>query len=694
MTTDLRDIFFLECEDLLAATEEGLRTLRETGPNPETLNAVFRAVHSIKGGAGAFALNDLVAFAHKLESILDDLRSGRLEAEVSCFELLLSAGDHLADLVTAARRGETLDAATLQNAIDALAMISGVDKSDEKGDGSAIPAFTPLALDLDLGTSGQAGTSRHWSVKFRLHDAALAAGHDAALLLQQLAEVGDLKVELDCAGLAAASEFDPNRSYLGWTVELSADAGRPEIEDIFDFVRGNCDLEISELVEEIPEPQEAPAIATDAEDTGKAPIGEVSTPAPPNGAARTTTASATANLQTIRVEIDRVDRLVDIVGELVIHQAMLTEAIEGTTLRREAEIERALDQLRQLSRQIQEGVMSIRAQPVKPLFDRMHRIVREACAASGKRARLVTEGETTEVDKTIIERLADPLTHMIRNAVDHGLEAPGVRSQKGKASEGVIRLSASHRSGRIHITVSDDGAGIDRERVKRVAAARGLIAANSDLTSAEIDNLLFMPGFSTASSVSNLSGRGVGMDVVKSEITSLGGKISINSIEGSGTTITISLPLTLAVLDGMVVEVAGQLLVLPVNSIIETVRLDQCEIHPLGADARVLNIRGTMVPLLDVANYLGFTSQPTENKEAIVGIVELGDNSALALVFDGIRDQRQVVIKGLETNYGQIRGIAAATILGDGSIALILDPTDLKPQSPSPPRSGVPIAAE
>jgi len=340
-------------------------------------------------------------------------------------------------------------------------------------------------------------------------------------------------------------------------------------------------------------------------------------------------------------------------------------------------------------------VMAIRAQPVKPLFDRMHRIVRETCAASGKTARLVTEGEMTEVDKTIIERLADPLTHMIRNAVDHGLERPEKRLEAGKEEEGVVTLSAEHRSGRVMITLSDDGGGINRERVREVAIKKGLVPANAELTPAEIDNLLFLPGFSTASEVSNLSGRGVGMDVVRSEITGLGGRVTISSVRGEGTTLTISLPLTLAVLDGMVVQVAGQLLVLPVNTIIETLRPENGSLHDIGTGDSVLDVRGRCVPIIDVAIALGFRDAPQRDSNSIVVLVERGNDGCLALMVDGIRDQRQVVIKGLEGNYGHIRGIAAATVLGDGSVALILDPSDLSGPGASPrPANPQSIAAE
>jgi two-component system chemotaxis sensor kinase CheA len=332
-----------------------------------------------------------------------------------------------------------------------------------------------------------------------------------------------------------------------------------------------------------------------------------------------------------------------------------------------------LAELEQLTREIQDSVMAIRAQPVKPLFQRMTRIVREVADATGKSVRLKTEGEATEVDKTVIERLADPLTHMIRNAVDHGLESPEKREAAGKPAEGVVKLTAAHRSGRIVIEVSDDGAGINRARVLDSAIKKGLIAEGTQLTDTETDNLLFLPGFSTAASISNISGRGVGMDVVKRSIQALGGRISITSRPGLGTTFSMSLPLTLAVLDGMVVSVGERTFVVPITAIVETLKPKAADVHGLGSEARVMSIRDSFIPLIDVACELGYGASPTEPTEGVAILVESEDSARHALIVDKILDQRQVVIKSLEANYGQVDGIAAATILGDGRVALILD---------------------
>ncbi len=352
---------------------------------------------------------------------------------------------------------------------------------------------------------------------------------------------------------------------------------------------------------------------------------------------------------------------------------MLAQRIHAEGYAASSNVMIGLDELEQLTREIQESVMAIRAQPVKPLFQRMSRIVREVCEATGKEVRLRTEGESVEVDKTVIERLADPLTHMIRNAVDHGIETRETRIAAGKPPEGTVKLLAAHRSGRVTIEITDDGAGINRKRVREKAISKGLIAPDAQLSDSEIDNLLFLPGFSTAEAVSNISGRGVGMDVVKRSIQALGGRISITSRPGKGSTFSLSLPLTLAVLDGMVVSTAGQTLVVPLTAIFETLKPRDSMVHSLGGNARVISIRDTFVPLIDVGRSLGFSPSQKAAADGVAILVENETGGRHALLVDAIQDQRQVVIKSLETNYGKIDGIAAATILGDGRVALILD---------------------
>jgi two-component system chemotaxis sensor kinase CheA len=373
------------------------------------------------------------------------------------------------------------------------------------------------------------------------------------------------------------------------------------------------------------------------------------------------------------VDLERVDRLIDLVGELVINQAMLSQRVMEAGFARASGVAMGLDELEQLTREIQDSVMAIRAQPVKSVFQRMPRLVREVANMTGKQARLVMDGENTEVDKTVIERLADPITHMLRNAIDHGLESPEERKAAGKNPEGVVRLAALHRSGRIVIEVQDDGKGINRERVLSIAVKKGLISPDLQLTDEEI------------------------MDVVKRSVQALGGRISITSRPGLGSTFTLSLPLTLAVLDGMVVDVAGETLVIPLACIVESLRPKAEEIRPLGPSGHVLAVRDSFVPLIDVGLTLKYRDRSPAATEGVVLLVEGEDGSRAALVADAIHGQRQVVIKSLEQNYQQVEGVAAATILGDGRVALILDVDaviNLRRRGPPPPSDPTLIAAE
>ena len=518
------------------------------------------------------------------------------------------------------------------------------------------------------------------------------------MLLRELARLGETETTLDTDALPLLPDLDPEGACLAWTVRLTTGDDEAAIRDVFDFVDGDCDLEASRArarrKAEIGDDAAAAEARRHRRPVGRACRSEAvaaarrrqspqSQPTPPRRRkAATASRSAAGRRQrrraatagaTIRVDLERVDRLINLVGELVINQAVLAQRVMEAGLARASAVAMGLDELEQLTRGIQDSVMAIRAQPVKSVFQRMPRLVREVATQTGKPVRLVTEGEATEVDKTVIERLADPLTHMIRNAIDHGLESPEKRAAAGKPAEGTVRLSALHRSGRIVIEVTDDGGGIDRPRVRAIAEQRGLIAADATLSDEEVDNLIFLPGFSTADKVSDISGRGVGMDVVRRSIQALGGRISIASRPGEGSTFTLSLPLTLAVLDGMVVSVAGQTLVAPLTAIVETLQPRAADVHGVGGTGRVIAIRETFTPLIDVGVALGFRSEPLDASQSVALLIESEAGQRAALQVDAIQGQRQVVIKSLEANYEHVAGIAAATILGDGRVALILD---------------------
>lgn len=722
--------FFQECEELLADLEGGLLAMQEGAGDLETVNAVFRAVHSIKGGAGAFGLEPLVRFAHVFETLLDAVRSGSVPNTVELAAVLLRASDILADHVSAARGLGDVDmgasaamaaelehwtdpnaapahapaaaAPTVEDAAPVAAPVSSDDDAMDDDDLGFV--FVPQTITVEAqAADAELVPSNVWTVSIRPKSDLYRKANETALLLRELSRLGPIKATLDDSALPALEDLDPEAAFVTWSVRLETDEDESAIREVFEFVDGDCDLEITrgeggvqaamaallsvaeapvaEVVEAgaptpAPEPIEIPAPAPVAEAApaapAPAPVVEAAKPAPATPKATPVEVPGPGQ-SVIRVDPERIDRLIDLVGELVINQAMLAQRVGEYGIAPSSNLAMGLDELEQLTREIQDSVMAIRAQPVKSVFQRMPRLVREVANMTNKQARLVMEGENTEVDKTVIERLSDPITHMLRNAIDHGLESPEERKAAGKNPEGVVRLAALHRSGRIVIEVSDDGKGINRERVFGIAVKKGLISPDLQLTDEEIDNLIFLPGFSTAEKISDVSGRGVGMDVVKRSVQALGGRISIASRPGQGSTFTLSLPLTLAVLDGMVVDVAGETLVVPLAAIVESLRPKPEEVRPLGPVGSVLAVRDSFVPLIDVGLTLGYRDESPHPTDGVVLLVEGEDGSRAALVADAIHGQRQVVIKSLEQNYQQVEGVAAATILGDGRVALILD---------------------
>lgn len=684
---EIRASFFIECEELLEALQDGLETMSEDSSDLETINVVFRAVHSIKGGAGAFGLEGLVRFAHRYETVLDAVRSNVLVADADAIKLFFRAADHLSDLVRESRDDGVLPEAegdAILTELDALLGDHGVEEEEAEID------FQPmgLALDIDLGDPPPAEPA-----KFTIHFAPEAemyeTGNEPFMILRALADLGPCTVTCVTDKVPKLPEFAPETSYLEWQIVLTADVQEAEIASIFEFVDGLCALTIASDQPQMPALQDLAAdpLPELPDPPEPAPAPEVIAapePAPvqaPPPAAKAKSAPQAAAKSVVRVDLDRIERLVNLVGELVINQAMLSQSLESSGLSPHSDAMNGLEEFQRLTRDIQDSVMMIRAQPVKSLFQRMSRIVRECSAAVRKDVRLVSEGDTTEVDKTVIERLSDPLTHMIRNAVDHGLESTADRVAAGKPEQGVVKLTAAHRSGRVIIEVSDDGGGINREKVQQIATDKGLIAADATLSDTEIDNLLFLPGFSTASEVSDLSGRGVGMDVVRNAIQALGGRITITSVPGEGTTFSISLPLTLAVLDGMVVQVAGETMVLPLNLVIETLTIDHSNLEQTRPGLNVVRVRGEFVSLFDLGVELGYRAAQDSYLDAVVLLIADEAGSRAALIVDEIQDQRQVVIKGLDESFYRAPGIAAATILGDGQIALILDPSDIIAQA-------------
>lgn len=674
---EIQQIYFLECEESLAAAETGLAACRHGIEDPEAINSAFRGVHSIKGGAGAFGYAALQAYTHIFETLLSDVRDGSVGITEPLHNLLLRALDVLSDHVQSARDGSAapddaallaeLEAAQAANQAAADEPAPAASSADDDGDFGI--DFDDIMADLPLAApQASAPDAERWQIAIRPYAGAMCNGSEPLLMLRELVALGGECLRCDSSRVPQIDDFQLDQGYFDWVFTFPASTERSAVQDVFDFVGGDCALAFDG--ESLPPLTAALAASAPQLDSAEpAPPGE---PAAQSNSATAPTAPAVPAAApagaSIRIDLVKLDRLIDSVGELVIAQAMLAQQVSALG----HEASEAMGLLESLTREIQESAMAIRAQPIGSVFSRVPRILRDLAAVTNKHVHLEVSGETTELDKTVIERLSEPLTHLIRNAVDHGIEPTEERLAKGKGPEGTIRLSAEQKSGRILIRVADDGRGIDRARVLAKAIEKGIVAADAQLSDEEIDNLIFAPGFSTAANVTSVSGRGVGMDVVRQNVKELGGRIVIESEAGQGSTFTLTLPLTLAVSDGMIVEVGNQTLVLPLANVVESLRPAPGEVERLGISRAMLNVRGSLMPVIPVCSAIG-AGQPAAYDEGVLIVVDSEGSGRAALQVDAISDQRQFVIKSLDTHYRAVPGVAGATILGDGRVALILD---------------------
>jgi two-component system chemotaxis sensor kinase CheA len=738
-----KQTFFAECEELLGDLEGHLMALQSGEGDNNTLNAVFRAIHSIKGGAGAFGFDRLVNFAHIFETVLDLMRDGRLEPTPDSVLLVLHCADILSDLVKAAQNGTDLPeehenegrkslidlAATIGVNADphaADAELAALDAQLAGGGPDAEPEPAPAAAppEPEPEPAAPAAPAKapllKYLVKFEPRDALYQRANEPLILIRELRELGGFIARANADAIPTLDQIQPEGAYIKWEFEVETDRGEQAIKDVFEFVLDDCLLEITCLnppaAEAKPAAAEAKPAAAEAPKAAPTPAAapaaaKAEAAAAPKPAAAKAEAGAgaagagaaaggeTKAARSIRVDLDRVDKLVNMVGELVITHAMIAQQTEHLHADQHPELANGLAELSHHIRDLQESVMAMRAQPVKSVFARLPRLVRELAMMTNKKIRLDMSGENTEIDKTVIEQLGDPLTHMIRNSCDHGIESPDDRVAVGKPPEGVIHVSADQRGGRIVIEITDDGRGINREKVMKKAIEKKLVAPDAVLSNEEIDNLIFLPGFSTADTVSNISGRGVGMDVVRQNIQSLGGRVHIQSRPGQGSSFILTLPLTLAVLDGMVLKVGVQSYILPLANIVESLRPEPDQINIVANQSELLRIRGEYVPLVYLHRIFKVPNGIDDTTKALVIIVELEDSSKMGLVVDEIIGQQQVVIKSLEENFDPIRGVGAATILGNGRVSLILDVAGIKhiaehegQQRSSAPRLAAPAA--
>jgi two-component system chemotaxis sensor kinase CheA len=649
--------FLAESREGLDAMEAGLLDIESGRADGETIHTVFRAAHSIKGGASTFGFSEIAALTHVLETLLDEMRGGKRAPETESLSALLSSVDVLRALLDVAERGGDPDHAAVQSTQQRLeALLAGAGASV-----AAKPAAAPTATAAEPGG---------WKVVFKPHPSMFMTGNDPLRILRELQRLGDATTECHLEALPPLAELDPHEVRLWWEVRLQGALKKAQIEEVFSWVEDECDLEIAPLqaIAVSPPAPAAPAAAP-AATTPPAPSGPQKVSPKPSEAAAAGPPTASATEGTLRVQVSKVDALINLVGELVITQAMLKQAGSELEPAQHERLLAGLVQLERNTRDLQEAVIGIRMLPVGSVFSRFPRLVRDLSARLDKQVRLKTVGEATELDKGVIEKIADPLVHLVRNSIDHGLETTEERRAAGKPEAGNITLAASHQGGHIVIEVADDGRGLNREKILQKAHERGLQVPDNP-SDAQVWELIFAPGFSTADQVTDLSGRGVGMDVVRKNILALGGEVGIESAASKGTKITVRLPLTLAILDGMLVQVGGETFVLPLGFVIEALQPQAENVRTVQADGRVLKVRGDYLPLFSVARLYKIEEEAAN--EPMVVVVE-SDGRRLALEVDALLGQQQVVVKNLEANYRRIPGISGATILGDGRVALIVD---------------------
>jgi two-component system, chemotaxis family, sensor kinase CheA len=661
--TRFYESFFAESLESLEASETGLLALEREHATDERLNEIFRGLHSIKGAAGSLGFTGLADFTHHVEGALDRLRKREFDTDKPTLDLLLSCIDYSRALVLAAKDGRAVDGERgheLINELDHLHTTSAVA-------GSPAPS-TPVEPVVAEAAPG-------FRIHFKPAPVFFANGNDPLRILKVLSGMGRMEAHCDAAALEVAASFNPEQCYLAWDIVLEGDATRDDIEEVFSWVREDCELVIESLA--APEPVSVPAVQVEPEtrvivdDAGeRRRTDRRSTDR--RGQSRSADAEAEEFRQErLHVSRDKVDALINLVGELVITKTMLKEGLTSLPVDVAQRLEAVVQQLERNTRDLQDSVMAIRMLPVSHAFGRFGRLVRDVGQSLGKRVDLVMTGEQSELDKSVIEKLVDPLTHLVRNALDHGIETPEERKALGKPETATLKLHAEHKGGNIEIVVSDDGRGVNAQRVAAKARALGLIDDDAEVDLERACELIFEPGFSTADSVNELSGRGVGLDVVRKNILELSGGIRVETAPGQGTAFVIRLPLTLAIIDGMTVLVGDETYIVPMTFIAECVQPEPSAIKSVAGKGVLVELRGQYLPLLKLGELIGM-EQCGGIDTGILLVVE-ADGNRVALLVDSLVGQEQVVIKSLESNFRKVDYIAGATILGQGQVVLILD---------------------
>ncbi len=644
----LLGVFFEESFEGLQQLEAGLLLLERhdsSASRAETVNDVFRVAHSIKGGAGSFGLQQVGELGHGMETLLDRFRSGSLAPSPASLGLLLNGVDVLRAMLQAIRDERDYPNAGLRELHGALLAAAGAVSVP-----SAVQAIEASEAPLAF------------RVSFSPHPHLLESGNEPVRLLRELAELGKTSTQADWSQLPALESLDPALCYLRWTSEVSGHLDAAQISELFAWVEGDADLVIEAVALAAATAVATPANQPEAIGRGTAPAASAARSEPDTG------------LGSIRVAVDKIDLLMNMVGELVITQSMLGE-LDGDGPLDAHRIERlreGLSLLARNTRSLQESVMQLRSVPISVVFSRFPRLVHDLGRQLGKQVDLQISGQTTELDKTILEKLGDPLVHLVRNSMDHGFESAEARRATGKPEAGRLELRAFHSGSDIVVEVQDDGKGIDRDRVIARAREVGLLGPDEVPGDDAVRDFIFAPGFSTAAAVTDVSGRGVGMDVVRRNIKALGGDVFLDTTKGKGTRISLRLPLTLAIIDGQLISVGSLSYVIPLLSIVEAVQVERRQVTLLQGRRAVYRLRDELIPMVDLGNLLGVRAQANAPSSQLMVIVE-ADNEKLGLLVDDFQAQQQIVVKSLEANYGRVEGLAGATILGDGSVALILD---------------------
>ena len=696
MSIDLsqfHQVFYEESFEGLDSMESNLLNLNIESVDEEMINTIFRSAHSIKGGAGTFGFMQISDFTHVVETLLDEIRSNDRSMEQHHVDLFLESVDCLRSLLNELQGGLEPDmssAEALKFKFNDIFTASPVNKDSE-------------ASNLECSAASQDAQGMGWLIEFKPSQDILCTGNEPYRMFRELEEMAgkdNFYIEAHLDNLPNPDQTQPEMCYLFWTIRVELELEVDDLKTVFEWVSDDSEItytpidEIDETLladnkseKSLDNIKDADSPDTDLlaaeEGEGESPrsvsLGEESALAPAHSQTqvKVRTPPKNSEAKSVRVSTGKIDSLINMVGELVITQSMLGQLGQDFDMDRVQKLQEGLSQLEQNTRELQESVMKIRMLPISFIFSRFPRLVRDMSRQMGKEIDLVMQGENTELDKSMIEKIGDPLIHLVRNSLDHGLERPDVRKEKGKNEVGTISLNSYHQGGNIVIEIQDDGAGLNHEVIRQKALDSGLISSSDILSSKQIEDLIFRPGFSTAESISDISGRGVGMDVVSKNINELNGTIEVNSTQDEGSVFTIRLPLTLSILDGQLVRVGGEVYIFPLVSIVESLKVDSKMMSNITGNQYVMKLRDDYIPIVSLHDTFSISGERMTLEDSMLVVVE-GKNEKIGVIVDELLGQQQVVIKSLEQNYKKVDSISGATILGDGTVALIVDLSELK----------------